>query len=70
MFTVASIEQGVDQLQVIIKEKIESRKVCLLGQKSVRDVQIAAFIPHEKILLKMRTDRKEETYWAFLDMCN
>ena len=38
-----------------------------MGKVSQRDVILCAFISEDKLLLKMRTDRKEDHYWTVID---
>ena len=58
---------GDKKIYFILKESPGSRKCPVLGNKSQRDVLLCGFISENKLLLKMRTDRKTDTFWTLID---
>ena len=60
-------KNGKKKLSIYLKKSPENRKGCFVGDKSSRDVLMSKFIAEDKIIFKMRTDRKEENYWTIVD---
>ena len=52
---------------LILIEQPSSRRCTLLGNKNSRDVLICTFLNEENLLIKLRTDRKEEHYWTIMN---
>ena len=68
-----------DQVKLAIKPDPSSRKICLLGNKSQREVLTLGFISEKLILLKMlikpekhhvygiKYERDETSYWTLMN---
>lgn len=58
---------GYSKYNLVVKEDPGSRKCPFMSHKSQRDVLLCGFLAEDKLLLKMRTDRKTESYWTLID---
>ena len=58
---------GYSKYNLVVKEDPGSRKCPFMSHKSQRDVLLCGFIAEDKFLLKMRTDRTDDTFWTLLD---
>ena len=61
------LKGGYNKFQLVLKDNPGSRKCPILGHKGQRDVLLCGFIAEDKFLLKMRTDRTDDTFWTLLD---
>ena len=52
---------------MLIKEQPDTRQCNYIGQKARRDVILVTFLSESKLLCKLRTDRKDESYWTLID---
>ena len=58
---------GFDEYHLVLKEDPGNRKCPFLSHKGQRDVLLCGFLAEDKLLFKIRTDRKKESYWTLID---